>query len=287
MTPEPNMVPKVETAMGPGVVSSGWLAANSVFERRDEKFLSRISGASAISLGLHAVLAAIILFILAVRPITEAFQDPTPDPKMVYLQQAGPGGGGGGSPAPAPAKPLEIARHKAPDPIPIVPPEPVKPVVEPPKPTLNAPVETSVSSLMQATGASAVSLANYAGGGSGGGIGQGRGNGVGQGEGGGFGGGAYRPGAGINNPSIIRQPEPKYTSEAMRAKIQGVVELEAVVMPNGLIGDVRVTKSLDKQFGLDQEAIKAAKLWLFRPGTDRDGKPVPVLVTLILEFRLH
>jgi TonB family protein len=74
----------------------------------------------------------------------------------------------------------------------------------------------------------------------------------------------------------------------MNAGIQGVVELEVVVLPNGTVGDVRVLKSLDKQVGLDQEAINAAKQWLFRPGTLKStGRPVPVIVTIILEFRLH
>jgi len=73
----------------------------------------------------------------------------------------------------------------------------------------------------------------------------------------------------------------------MRAKIQGVVQLEAVVDENGLVNDVRVTRSLDKQYGLDQEAIKAARMWLFRPARDRDNKPVPIVITLELTFALH
>ena len=39
-----------------------------------------------------------------------------------------------------------------------------------------------------------------------------------------------RAGSGINFPTLIRQEQPKYTSDAMRAKIQGDVELEAVVL---------------------------------------------------------
>jgi TonB family protein len=178
---------------------------------------------------------------------------------------------------------MEVPHHKAPDPIP-------EPVVTPPPtpiPTLNAPIETNMASVIQATGASSVSLTSFGGGGSGGGIGSGRGNGVGPGTGGGFGGGAFRPGNGISSPSLLRQVEPKYTSDAMRAKIQGDVELEVVILPNGTVGDVRITKSLDDKFGLDQEAIKAAKQWLFKAGVDRSGQPQPVLVTLILSFRLH
>ncbi len=87
-------------------------------------------------------------------------------------------------------------------------------------------------------------------------------------------------------PSILRQVQPRYTSEAMLAKVQGVVVLEVVVRANGTVGAVRVVKSLDARFGLDQEAIKTAQQWVFVPGT-KQGKPVDVLVTLILEFRLH
>jgi hypothetical protein len=38
--------------------------------------------------------------------------------------------------------------------------------------------------------------------------------------------------------------------------------------------------------GLDQMAIEAAKQWTFKPGTRR-GQAVDVIVTMILEFRLH
>jgi protein TonB len=46
-----------------------------------------------------------------------------------------------------------------------------------------------------------------------------------------------------------------------------------------------VSRSLDSTFGLDQEAIKAAKQWLFKPGT-KDGKPVAVRVMIELTFML-
>jgi protein TonB len=88
------------------------------------------------------------------------------------------------------------------------------------------------------------------------------------------------------DPVPLRSVQPKYTSDAMRAKIQGVVQLEVVVLENGTVGDVRITRSLDKNFGLDTEAITAARQWLFRPAT-RQGKPVPIIVLLELEFRLH
>jgi TonB family protein len=104
------------------------------------------------------------------------------------------------------------------------------------------------------------------------------------GTGGGF--GAIRPGNGCANPTLVRQVDPKYTSAAQRAKIVGDVEIEAIVQKDGTVGDLRVSRSLDTQFGLDDEALKAAKGWIFSPATCK-GEPVNMIVTLRLQFRLH
>jgi protein TonB len=99
--------------------------------------------------------------------------------------------------------------------------------------------------------------------------------------------GVYLPeAAGLKAPVVIQTVYPKYTSDAMRAKIQGVVEVQAVVMPDGSVSRARVTTSLDKTFGLDEQAVMAAKQFTFVPGKV-DGLPVPVAVTLHLEFKLH
>src|SRR5262245_53727732 len=94
-----------------------------------------------------------------------------------------------------------------------------------------------------------------------------------------------RPGPGVQFPTPIRSIQPKYTPEALQARIEGVIELELVILANGTVSDVRVTKSLDTKFGLDQQAIEAAKQWLFRPGS-KDGRGIPVIVTIVMEFRL-
>jgi TonB family protein len=125
-----------------------------------------------------------------------------------------------------------------------------------------------------------------AGSGKGTGSGPGDGSGVGPGTGGGFGGGAYRPGNGVTQPQLIREVKPNYTADAMRAKIQGVVWLEAVVTENGSVSQVRVTRSLDPTFGLDLEAERTVKKWLFRPGT-RLGQPVATLIEIEMSFTLR
>jgi TonB family protein len=271
-----------------GVVSHGWLAETSEFEHQVPGWKQRLYGASGASIVAHVAMFLLVIFLLSVAPDTKPFEPPPPmkTDLIVHLQVPGPGGGGGGSPAPAPPKPLEIPKAKPPEPVPVAPPPP--PTPEPPKPVpvLNAPVMTNMANVVQSSGSSSISLAQYGGGGRGGGIGSGTGNGVGEGTGGGFGGGAYRPGSGVTNPVDLKKVEPKYTSEAMRAKITGEVELEVVIEANGTVGDMRVVKSLDRTFGLDEEAKKAAKQWLFRPATFQ-GKPVPIVVRLVLEFRLH
>jgi len=99
------------------------------------------------------------------------------------------------------------------------------------------------------------------------------------------GGEVYRPGNGVVLPRVVREVRPNYTSDAMRAKIDGVVVLELVVLPDGTPDRIKVVRSLDQQFGLDNEAVKAASGWRFTPGT-RNGVPVPVLITIEMTFTL-
>jgi TonB family protein len=94
------------------------------------------------------------------------------------------------------------------------------------------------------------------------------------------------PGTGVIVPRLISRPAPHYTSEAMRARIQGRVTLSCVVNTEGMCEDIRVTESLDTVHGLDAEAIWTARQWRFAPGTV-DGKPVRVRIMIQLEFNLR
>ena len=86
--------------------------------------------------------------------------------------------------------------------------------------------------------------------------------------------------------TALRTVQPTYSTAARDAGVEGSVELEALILEDGTVGQVRVVKSLDREFGLDEQAIKAARLWLFRPPVDATGKPRQAIVTLILDFRL-
>ena len=95
----------------------------------------------------------------------------------------------------------------------------------------------------------------------------------------------FRAGPGVTLPTPIRQVKPDYTPEAQRARIEGNVLLGAVVLADGTVDNVAIERSLDSTFGLDQQAIKAMRQWVFKPGT-KDGKPVAVRISVEMTFRL-
>jgi TonB family protein len=97
--------------------------------------------------------------------------------------------------------------------------------------------------------------------------------------------GVLKPGNGVSAPRLIKEVKPSYTRAALEAGIQGAVLLEGVVQPDGALHSLRVVRSLDSTYGLDDQAVRAASQWLFAPGT-KEGAPVPVLITIELSFTL-
>jgi periplasmic protein TonB len=136
------------------------------------------------------------------------------------------------------------------------------------------------------TGSRGPGTGDGAGSGVGGGDGPGAGPGFRSGRDGGTGGDVYRPGNGVTMPVEIRKGAPQYTTAAMRARVQGSITVECIVQPSGTCTDIHVKRSIEPAFGLDEEAIKAAAQWRFRPGLRR-GQPVPVLVTIQIDFALR
>ena len=89
---------------------------------------------------------------------------------------------------------------------------------------------------------------------------------------------------GATQPVILHQSTPSYSAEALEAKIEGTVSLEAIVRRDGTVEVVRVIRSLG--FGLEEEAIRTVSGWRFQPGTQY-GDPVDVPVTIEVEFNLR
>lgn len=252
-----------------------------------EKQQKRLVGGVGISMAVHAAVIVLLVFVVKFLPaqVYEAILPEQIRKDIIFVAQPGPaGGGGGGNRRPDPPKPAELPKAAPPEPIPV---EPV-PVVEAPReePQEIVPVVTPEATTPSAGALSPNPNSDSRGPGTGGGAGPGRGPGIGPGSGGGTGGGPRRIGNGVSSPIPVYQAKPQYTAEAMRAKVQGVAVVDCVVQVDGTMGTCEVTRSLDSAFGLDQEAIKAARQWRFRPGTF-EGQPVPVLVTIELTFTLR
>ncbi len=278
---------------------------DTLFEFETQR--GRLSGALVVSVVSHAAVLIgsffLAIWLPTLRPVDARQMLPPPTDQIVWVAEEGPGGGGGGGGNES-IEPPRLAEAQGQDKItvPVMEPPKVEPIPNPedqlPQQELFIPAKTLASAEQfvpgvipgmdssNSTTAQGPGRGGGAGTGVGTGIGPGRGSGLGPGWGGGFGGGAYRPGSGIQLPRLLREVKPEYTADAMRAKIQGTVVLDCVVLPDGSVGEIQIVRSLDPTFGLDQKAVAAAKQWRFVPGT-RQGKPVPVLVTIELTFTLR
>jgi TonB family protein len=86
----------------------------------------------------------------------------------------------------------------------------------------------------------------------------------------------------VRPPTKIADVRPVYPVEAKEAGIQGIVIGEAQIGADGVVRDVRVLRSTA---GLDEAAVAAVLQWRFTQ-TFVDGKAVPVLMTVTVNFTL-
>lgn len=82
---------------------------------------------------------------------------------------------------------------------------------------------------------------------------------------------------------LTDRTEPKYTREARRIGVQGVVTLKLLLLPDGKIDRVRVVRRLP--YGLTENAILAACEIKFKPAM-KAGQPVAQWAQIEYVFRL-
>jgi len=253
---------------------------------------------------LAAIIALALRGVLLPHPtslhLTTPDGTPTPITRLVFLPSTGRGGGGGGGGNRQPG-PIRHAEGIGTDritlriakPAPIAAPTSIVDAA-PPLPALVLDAVPLASGMRDIIGLpeGGVPYGTSTGPGSGGGVGTGSGTGIGagtgpglgDGRGGGSGGGVYQPGGSVTAPRLVSQVRPTYTADALARRVQGTVVLAAVVTVDGVPAQIRVVRSLDAD--LDTRAIDAVGLWRFDPGR-LAGRPVNVLVTIVLDFTIH
>ena len=254
----------------------------------------RIAGLS--SLAVHGALAAVIVVLGTFQPVQSLVKQQITAleidlrPYLAQQNKAPSGGGGGGA-----RQLLDASKGKLPKPAPrqFTPPR-VDPIPDPKLPMAPSIIAPDDVPNIQANNygdplshlgipSNGIGSGGGIGGGADGGVGLGRGPGTGLGADGGFGGGVFRIGDGVSAPSVLSKVEPEYSEEARKAKWQGTVVLSVIVDELGRPRNVKILRSLG--LGLDQKAVEAVEQWRFKPGL-KDSKPVPVMATIEVNFRL-
>jgi TonB family protein len=85
-------------------------------------------------------------------------------------------------------------------------------------------------------------------------------------------------------PKAIYTPDPEFTEEARRKKVEGVVTLKLTVSEKGDVTDAVVTKGLG--YGLDEKALEAVRRWKFQAPL-KDGQPVSSTADVMVNFHLY
>ncbi len=282
----PRKLPPLQTTSQPIAVPEIW-SKNTQFNR-----------VQAVSILVHAVAIALVVLIplllpgLISPPTTKAYNPEPPVDVSVspYLAKLKPSakaaGGGGGAHDIAPAAKGKLPKFSwtqfaAPMVHPVEHPQ----IAMTPTVVGNPDIKLPNQNLPNWGDPLGKSLTDSMGQGHGSGVGNGNGAGVGPGEGWNTGGGA--PNAGIGGygvPACLYCPRADYSDEAMKVKVQGVVELIAIVTADGRVTDIHVAKGLG--LGLDEKAIQAVRTWRLTPARGPDGRPAAVRQIIEVAFQL-
>ncbi|MBI4276289.1 energy transducer TonB [Candidatus Uhrbacteria bacterium] len=90
-------------------------------------------------------------------------------------------------------------------------------------------------------------------------------------------------GGNIKPPQRLEHVLPEYPAIARTARVQGIVIIQATINETGLVVEAEVLRSIPL---LDQAALDAVRQWRYMP-TLLNGKPVPVVMTVTVQFTLR
>ncbi|HTM48165.1 MAG TPA: TonB family protein [Bryobacteraceae bacterium] len=90
--------------------------------------------------------------------------------------------------------------------------------------------------------------------------------------------------ADIQPPTALRKVDPVYDLSAVDDRVEGKVQLGAIIHTDGFVYGITVLRGVDPR--LDNSAIAALRKWEFEPAR-REGAPVDVDIVIEIPFRLR
>lgn len=93
-----------------------------------------------------------------------------------------------------------------------------------------------------------------------------------------------RVGGDVRAPVVMKRVEPLYAEGARKARVSGIVILEAMIDKTGIVRSAKILKSLPAAT-LAYTAAEALRQWRFIPAR-LNGEPIDVLFNLTINFRL-
>ena len=95
----------------------------------------------------------------------------------------------------------------------------------------------------------------------------------------------YRVGGPVIAPVLLHRVLPEYPEAARRARLQGVVVIEAVIDRDGVVAEARVLGDTTRFGGCAEAALRAVRAWRYQPAR-LDDRPVAVRMTVTVTFSL-
>ena len=93
---------------------------------------------------------------------------------------------------------------------------------------------------------------------------------------------AVRVGGDIREPRKVVDVPPVYPEMALKARVEGIVIIEATIDERGRVREAKVLRGVPV---LDEAALEAVRQWVYTP-TLLDGVPRPVIMTITVRFQI-